>query len=39
MSKAFSLLLGIPKWREAAFSLRKTPIDVDALDYTYRETL
>jgi len=30
-------LLDIPEGRATAFSLRKTRIDVDALDYTYRE--
>jgi hypothetical protein len=37
--RAFSLLPGIPEEEAAAFSLRKTPIDAEALLYTYREML
>ena len=36
-SRAFPYCWVSRKERVAAFSLRKTPIDADALDYTYRE--
>ena len=37
--RAFSLLLGIPEKEHSGVFIAKTPIDAEALHYSYRENL